>query len=142
VPFLSASTYTLPVEAATVSQEATKTAMENLYRTMAFLAAARIIANMDSLTYKKAEGYWRLIKNLEESIDRENPVVYAAVQDVCTALSRELSGRELSAEMIRNVTAAAPLLYLAYYLGCDEDKIRELNSVADSFIVEGKVIYV
>jgi hypothetical protein len=142
VPFLSASAYTLPIEAATVSQEATKAAIENLYRTMAFLAAARIIANMDSLTYKKTEGYWRLVKKLEESIDRENPVVYAAVRDVSVALSRELSGRELSAELIRNVSSAAPLLYLAYHLGCDEEKIRELNSVADSFVVEGEVIYV
>jgi prophage DNA circulation protein len=142
VPFLSASTYTLATEAVTVSQEATKTAIENLYRTMAFLASARIIENQDSLTYKKAEGYWRLLEKLEESISRENPAVYAAMRDLRTALSRELSQRELSAEMVRKVSVAAPLLYLAYYLGCDEDKIRELNSIADSFVVDGAVIYV
>ncbi|MDR2079263.1 MAG: DNA circularization N-terminal domain-containing protein, partial [Treponema sp.] len=124
------------------SQETTKTSIENLFRTLGFFISARIIANMDSLTYKKAEGYWRLIKKLEESINRENPAVYAAIRDVQTALSRELSRRELSREMIRRVSAASPLLYLAYYLGCDEDKIRELNTIADSFIVEGDVIYV
>jgi prophage DNA circulation protein len=142
VYFLSASTYTLSTDTATVSQEATKTAIENLYRTMAFLSSARIIANQDSLTYKKAGGYWRLIEKLEESINRENPAVYAAVRDMRTALSRELSRRELSTEMTRRVSIAVPLLYLAYYLGCDEDKIRELNSIADSFVIEGAVIYV
>jgi hypothetical protein len=44
--------------------------------------------------------------------------------------------------MTRRISVAAPLLYLAYYLGCDEDKIRKLNSVADSFVIEGDVIYV
>jgi hypothetical protein len=58
------------------------------------------------------------------------------------ALARILAGRRLSAEMRRGVSAHVPLLYLAYYLGCDENKIRELNSIADSFIIEGDVIYV
>jgi prophage DNA circulation protein len=142
INFLSANTYTVSEEAATVSQEATLAASENLYRTMAFLASARLIESMDSLTYEKAGKYWRMLERLEESIDRENPAVYAAMQNLHSALSRELSGRNISREMTRRVSAAAPLLYLAYYLGCDEDKIRELNSVADSFVVEGDVIYV
>jgi prophage DNA circulation protein len=140
--FLSAGSYSLPVETATVSQENTKKAVENLYRITAFLTAARIISSMDSITYKNAEGYWRLLEKLEERIDRENPAVYAALRDVRAVLSRELSGRELSREMNRDVAAASPLLYLAYYLGCDEEKLRELNRIADSFAVEGKVIYV
>jgi prophage DNA circulation protein len=141
--FLSANANTLPEkEAATVSQKATAAASENLYRTMAFSVSARLIANMDSLTYKKAGGYWRLLEKLEESIDRENPAVYAAMQAVHNALSRALSEREISREMARRIPAAAPLLCLAHYLGCDEGKIRELNSVADSFTVEGGVIYV
>jgi hypothetical protein len=140
--FLSAGNYTLPVKAVTVRQETTKTAIENLYRTTAFFTAARIIANMDSLTYKKAGGYWRLIGTLEESINRENPRLYAALRDTRAALSRRLSGQELSREMTRRVSAASPLLCLAYYLGCDEDKIRELNSVADSFAVGGDIVYV
>jgi hypothetical protein len=129
-------------EAAAVSQEATKKAVENLYRVMAFLASSQIIANMDSLTYQKAQGYWRLIKKLAESIDQENPVMYAAIQDMRGALARKLSRLELSGEMSRNIAVPVPLLYLAYYLGCDEDKIRELNSIADSFVIEGDVIYV
>ncbi|MDR1250184.1 MAG: DNA circularization N-terminal domain-containing protein [Treponema sp.] len=123
-------------------QATTKTAIENLYRTMGLFTATLILANMDSLSYKKAEGYWRLIQKLEESIDRENPAVYAAIRDAHAALSRELSRRELSKEMSRRVSDASPLLYLAYYLGCNEDKIRELNSMADSFVLEGIVVYV
>jgi hypothetical protein len=140
--FLSASTYSLSTETATVSQENTKKVIENLYRTVAFLAATQIIANMDSITYKNAGGYWRLLEKLEESINRENPHLYAALRDVRIALSRMLSGQELSREMSRRLSGASPLLYLAYYLGCDEDKIRELNTIVDSFILEGDVIYV
>jgi len=140
--FLSTATYTLSEEAATVSEEATIRASEDLYRTMAFLVSAQIIANMESLTYKKASGYWRLFEKLEKSINQEDPAVYTAIQEVHTALSRELLGRSLSREMTKRISIAAPLLYLAHYLGCDEAKIRELNSVADSFVVEGAVIYV
>jgi len=142
INFLSADAYTLSEEAATVSEETTLKAIENLYRIMAFLISAQLIANMDFLTYKKAAGYWRMLEKLEKSIDRENPSVYSAMQAVHNALSRALSEREISREMTRQISVAVPLLYLAYYLGCNEDKIRELNSVADSFVVEGAVIYV
>jgi len=142
INFLSADTYTLSEETATPSQEATETAAENLYRTTAFLVSAQIIANMDFLSYKKASGYWRLLEKLEESIDRENPAVYAAMQAVHNALSRELSGREISRETSRDIPAPVPLLYLAHRLGCGEDRLRELNSVADSFVIEGDVSYV
>jgi len=143
IAFLSASAYALSEEPAlSVNQEATVAASENLFKIMAFLVSARLIANMDSLTYKKAGGYWRLFEKLEESINQENPAIYTAIQNVHIALSRELSEREISREMTRRISIAAPLLYLAYYLGCDEDKIRELNSIADSFVVDGAVIYV
>jgi hypothetical protein len=125
-----------------VREQATKEAVENLYRILAFLVSARIIASMDSLTRQKAVGYWRLMERLAERIDQENPAIYAAIQNLRSALSRELSRRELSAELTRKVSVAVPLLFLAYHLGCDEEKIRELNSVADSFVVEGGVIYV
>jgi hypothetical protein len=142
IMFLSVSDYTLSVDAATVRAEATKKAVEHLYRTMAFLAAVRIIANIDSLTRQRAAGYWRLLEKLEKSINRENPAVYAALRDMRIALSRRLSRQELSAEMTRRFSAAMPLLSLAWYLGCDEDVIRRLNRIADSFTVEGDVIYV
>jgi prophage DNA circulation protein len=143
IQFLSADTYVLSEEkAVTVSQEATIAAGENIYRIMAFLVSARLIENTDSLTRNRAEGYWRLFERLKESINRENSAVYASMQNIHTALSRELSRREISREMTRHISVAAPLLFLAYYLGCDEDKIRELNSVADSFVIEGNVIYV
>jgi hypothetical protein len=97
VLFLSANTFTLPIEAVTVSQEATKKAIENLYRTTALFASAKIISNQDSLTYKKAAGYWKIIEKLEESINQENPALYAAIRDARSALSRQLSAQELKA---------------------------------------------
>jgi hypothetical protein len=140
--FLEAGSFTLSADTATVSQAATKTAIENLFRTMAFWVSAGILTNYDRLTRRNAEAYWRLMEKLEESVSRENPAVYAALQDTRAALSQRLSERELSGEMTRIIPAASPLLYVAHYLGCGEDKIRELNPVPDSFAVEGAVAYV
>jgi len=35
-----------------------------------------------------------------------------------------------------------PLLYIAQYLGCDEAKLREINSIADSFVIKENIVYV
>lgn len=140
--FLLSDAYTLSVDSVTAGQAATKSAVENLYRIMAFSASIQIIANYDRLTYRKAGDYWQLFSRLEKSINRENPAVYAALQDIRAALSQKLLEKEISREMTRVIPAASPLLHAAHYLGCGEDKIRELNAVADSFAVEGDVIYV
>jgi len=50
--------------------------------------------------------------------------------------------RSLSSEATRRLAEAAPLLSLAHYLGCGEAVLRRLNSIADSFVVEGDVTYV
>jgi hypothetical protein len=140
--FLLSDTYTLSGDTVTAKQTATKAAVENLYKTMAFSVSIQIITQYDFLTHRKATAYWQLFKKLEESINRENPVVYAALQDARTVLSQTLSGKALSREMTRTIPAPAPLLYAAHYLGCDEDKIRELNTISDSFAVEGSLVYV
>ena len=154
VSFLSAPSYDLsgageiePEEpdaeepAHTPRQEATLRACENLFRIMAFLVAAGILENMD-ITYKQAEGYWRLLEKLVESIDREDPDIYIAIQNMQSALSQKLKEREISRELTKHFSEPMPLLALAQALGCSEEKIRELNSIADSFVIEGDVIYV
>jgi len=140
--FLAMDTFRLPGEAATVSQDVTRTEIENLYRTMAFITSAEIVAGMEFLSRDSAAGCWRLLERLEGSINKENPAVHAALCGVRIALSRRLSMQELSAEMTRRLQTAAPILYLAHYLGCGEDTLRRLNSIADSFTVVGDVIYV
>ena len=142
VMFLSSGSFSLPVTTATVNQEIAKRASENLYRTVAFSASAAIMADSDSLTQKNASGYWRLLQQLEESIDRDNPEVHSALANVRIALSNKLSLQKLKPEMTRNFSVALPLLSAAHYVGCDETKIRELNSIDDSFMLEGNVIYV
>jgi prophage DNA circulation protein len=140
--FFSASEYTLDIHVATVHQQATKAAIENLYRTAAFSASAQIMAGLESPAYQKTLNYWALLEKLEKSIDKENPAVYTALTDLRIAVSRELAARDLSAELARHFTVSMPLLFLAQYLGCDEDKLRNLNRIADSFVIEGDVIYV
>lgn len=141
IQFLSAANYTMDVPAVTVAQQNTKEAIENLYRAGAFYAVCRILPQMH-VAYQKAIGYWNLLLRLYDSIDRDDPSVYAAMDDMRIAVSRELSAMELSAEMYRNFNIPLPLLYIAHYLGCDEAKLRELNTIADSFNVRGDIVYV
>lgn len=139
--FLSASGYTLDIIPLTVRQESAKRAIENLYRTCALGATCQIMARND-YSYQKTSGYWRLLRKLEDSIDKDDPAVYAAVEEMRIAVSRRLSVRELSAEQKRYFNMPLPLLYMAHYLGCGEAKLRELNSIADSFVIQGNVVYV
>jgi len=139
--FLSASSFALSSIPLTVRQEAVQKAVENLYRICAFTAAGSILPQLDG-SFQKTEGYWKLFMKLEESIDKNDPAVYAALETVRVYVSCILSAKELSAEKRRYFNAPLPLLYMAQYLGCDEDKLRNLNHIADSFVVKGSVLYV
>lgn len=149
--FLSAATYELNLSAATVQEQATKEATENLYRIAAFSAASALLTELAETgadsdisypSYQKMNAYIKLLEKLDGSIGKENPAVYAALEEVRIAVSQKLTEKELSAELRRDIPLPMPLLALARYLGCDENKLRELNNIADSFVVQGNVIYV
>lgn len=139
--FLSASSFVLSTIPLTVRQEAAQRAVENLYRICAFTAVGAILPQLDA-SFQKTEGYWKLFVKLEASIDKNDPAVYAALETVRIYVSCILSAKELSAEKKRYFNAPLPLLYLAQYLGCGEDRLRELNRIEDSFVVKGNVLYV
>ena len=142
--FLTASNYELSYEAITEQQWNTKKAVENLYRMTAFGAVAQLFVKIDPDTqsFDKQSGLWTLFEKLEESIDKENPDVYAAVEETRIACAQTLLTYSYDRELTRYVRKAMPLLPLALYLGCDDEKIRSLNAMADSFLIEGDVIYV
>jgi hypothetical protein len=140
--FLGASTYTLNMQAATAPKRATQEAIEQCYRIGALCVASQIIVQMEGISYQTAQGYWNLLQKLEASIDKDNPVVYAAIEELRISVSGELAVKELSAEIHRTFTSPLPLLAMAQYVGCNADKLRELNRVADSFVLTGEVVYV
>lgn len=142
--FLTASNYELSDEAITEQQWNTKKAVENLYRMTAFGAVAQLFVKIDPDTqsFDKQSGLWTLFEKLEESIDKENPDVYAAVEKTRIACAETLLTYSYDRELKRHIRQSMPLLPLALYLGCDAEKIRSLNEVADSFLIEGDVIYV
>lgn len=142
--FLTASNYELSDEAITEQQWNTKKAVENLYRMAAFGAVAQLFVKIDPDTqsFDKQSGLWTLFEKLEESIDKENPDVYAAVEETRIACAETLLTYSYDRELKRHIRQSMPLLPLALYLGCDAEKIRSLNEVADSFLIEGDVIYV
>ncbi|MBR0100229.1 MAG: DNA circularization N-terminal domain-containing protein, partial [Treponema sp.] len=137
--FLTASNYELSDEAITEQQWNTKKAVENLYRMTAFGAVAQLFVKIDPDTqsFDKQSGLWTLFEKLEESIDKENPDVYAAVEETRIACAQTLLTYSYDRELTRYVRKAMPLLPLALYLGCDDEKIRSLNAMADSFLIEG-----
>lgn len=142
--FLTAANYELPDEAITDQQYNTKNAIENLYKTVSFGAASNLLAQFDSgsQTYESQQGLWSLLEKLEESIDKEDSDVYAAVKEVRIATAETLLAQNYDMELTRKIKRKMPLLALALYLGCDAEKIRTLNSVSDSFLIKGDVIYV
>lgn len=142
--FLTAANYELTDEAITEQQYNTKKAVENLYRTVSFGVAAQLITQLDpdTQTYESQQGLWTLLEKLEESIDKEDTDVYAAVEEVRIATAETLLSQNYDLELKRKIKREMPLLSLALYLGCDADKIRTLNSVSDSFLIKGEVIYV
>jgi hypothetical protein len=131
----------MDVPTATVAQQNTKRAMENLYRTAAFFSASQIMHEMN-MSYQKTSAYWSMLRKLEAGIDKEDSAVCAAVENLRVALSASLPSRSLGVEAVRHFPAPLPLLYIAQYLGCDEAKLRELNGIADSFVIMGDVVYV
>ena len=140
--FFSAADYRLDTEAVTIKQMATRRAAENLYRTMALCAAGRLLVMLENPVSRKVKSYWALYEKLEASVDQSDPAMYRAIQNMRIAASRELAARGLDAELVRHIAAPAPLLYLARYLGCDNERLRQLNRPADSFVMRGDVIYV
>ena len=142
--FLTASNYELEEEAITEQQWNTKTAVENFYKTVAFGASAQLLVklNADNHTYENMQGLWALFEKLEKSIDKEDSDVYAAVEDTRIACAEVLLSQEYDTELTRHIRKEMPLLALALQLGCDAERIRNLNSIADSFLIKGDVIYV
>ena len=142
--FLTAANYEISDEAITEQQWNTKAAIENLYRTAAFGAVAQLFVKIDpdTQTFEKQQGLWTLFEKLEESIDKENPDVYEAVENARIACAETLLTYNYDKELTKRIRKAMPLLPLALYLGCDAQRIRSLNAVADSFLIKGDVIYV
>lgn len=142
--FLTATNYELSDEAITEQQYNTKKAVENLYKAVAFGASAQLITQLDSdsQTYESVRGLWSLLSKLEDSIEKEDSDVYAAVEDVRIAAAQTLLSQNYDTELTRRIRKETPLLAIALYLGCDADKIRTLNFVSDSFLIKGDVKYV
>lgn len=142
--FLSAATYTLDEEAITDQQYNTVASMENLYKTVAFGVCAQLLTKLDTSTetYNSQAGLWKLFEKLEDSLDKEDSDVFAVVEECRISCAQMLLSFSYDMELKRTIRKEMPLLELALYLGCDADRIRVLNAVADSFLIKGRVIYV
>jgi hypothetical protein len=141
IGFFCAGKFTADADVVTLKQHITKDSTENLYRTVALAAAGQLLAQAE-MTYQEAGAFFALYETLEASVNQNDPDMYRAVRDMRLAVSMALSARKLDAELMRDISLPVPILYLAHILGCDDAKIRQLNTVADSFVIRGDVIYV
>ena len=144
VQFLTASTYRLDEETITEQQYNTVFAIENLYKTVSFGVCAQLLTKIDpkSQTYESQSGFWKLFEKLEDSIDKEDSDLFATVEECRISCALVLLSFNYDVELKREIRKDMPLLDLAIYLGCEEERIRSLNAVADSFLIKGDVIYV
>lgn len=140
--FFSEYKYSLPIEAVTVRQVMTEWETENLYRAAALYSAAQLLPDITTQSYDKTANLFALYERLEQSVDGSEPAVYEGVNDLRIAVSKELASRQLSQELSISLNGAMPMLALAHYLGAEESVLRALNSIEDSFVLEGTVRYV
>lgn len=142
--FLSSASYKLDETPITEAQYNTVAALENLYKACSFGVCAQLITKLDAdtETYGRASGLWKQLEKLEDSIDKEDTAVFAAIEKCRIACAQMLLSYSYDMELKRNIRREMPLLALAVYLGCDEDRLRSLNAVSDSFLMKGEIIYV
>ena len=140
--FLPQHKYRLPLEAVTAKQVATKKEMENLYKTAALYAAARILPAVPVQSYNRTENLFALYDRLEKAVDVNEPELYFAVSELRSALAKTLAEKQLSEELSIRLNASMPLLALAHYLGSREAVLRNLNRIEDSFVVNMETHYV
>ncbi|MDR1585945.1 MAG: DNA circularization N-terminal domain-containing protein [Treponema sp.] len=139
---LSAVFFSTGEETVTVNETITRKESENLFKTAALSASAALLFEMGDLSYQQALSYWDLYRRLEDTVDKNDPAVFAALEAMRIAVSRELAARSMAVELTMNIADPSPLLFLSHYLSCDDDTLRYLNRIEESFVIRGPVAYV
>ena len=140
--FLSHNNIDLDFEAFSNLEVESKKMINNLFKMINFSGASLLLSSLSEATYNQVEAYWDLFHELEESLDKNDVDIYSAIDEVCISVSRNLADKQFNAEITKTLDSQVPLLYLSNYLSCSERQLRQLNNIADSFAVNGDIIYV
>ena len=142
--FVAAKSYTMSDLTPSTNKELkTKTAMVALYRQAAFVGAATLLPEVDTISATKMQSLYSLLEELEDSLDLDDPYIYDAVVNTRLAVVEELRSLDLSNEQTIRLQSGLPLLTLSQLLGCDYDTLEDLNpEIEDHLIVTGEVTYV
>jgi len=127
---------------ATERQYETKKEVENLYRAVSLCVVTEILMSMEDVTHEQMGGYWALYTKLENSINQEDPDMYESIVEMRTMLSVKLRQSYINRELKKKIEKPLPLLFLSRYLDCNEDKLRTMNGIEDSFLISGELSYV
>ncbi|QQO10318.1 DNA circularization N-terminal domain-containing protein [Breznakiella homolactica] len=139
---LGVKNFFLDVDTVTIKQQVIKEEAERLFKITAFSAASQLMTKLEDPTFSQINSYWKLLQDLEGSINMDDTNIYTAVQEIFMTVAEELSSKNIAAELTTFIKTPIPLPFLAQMLSCDEKKLRRLNNFSDSFLVEGEVIYV
>lgn len=141
--FLSAASYEPDLAVATIKDNATRQAIQNLYRATALYGAAALIPSIASSSYEKFQSLFSLYQTLENSIDLEDPDLFTACTDLRVAVAAELDSLELYHKLSTKLSLPMPVLALGEKLGVGYEDLVALNSsIDDEFLVVGEVGYV
>lgn len=141
--FLATASFVPDISVATIKDQATKTAIQNLYRSAAFYGAAALIPSVSSSSLDRFLNLFGLFRTLEDSIDYDDPDLYSACTDLRIAVAAELDDLELYHVSAMKIAIPMPTLALAQNLGIDYGDFRSLNpSMEDEFLVVGEASYV
>ncbi len=140
--FLTSNKYHSPIEAVTIKQQITKQESENLYKLNAFYAVSLLLPQLQNTTYQEIKEFFNMYNKLEKSLDLNDPGVYEAVNNLRMATAQAVAEKQISQELSIKLDSGMPILALAQYLGTSEKVLRELNTIADSFVIKGDVRYV
>ena len=76
------------------------------------------------------------------SVSLENPDLYQAVTEMRSMLSQKFRQTAMGNELRKEIQRPVPLLFLTHHLGCNDEKLRQMNFIEDSLLVSGTVAYV
>ncbi|WP_020613100.1 hypothetical protein [Sediminispirochaeta bajacaliforniensis] len=142
--FISAKSETMnELSPSTFKESATKQAMVALYRHAAFVGAATTLPNVDTISADQIKALYSLFMDLEDSLNVDDPNIYKAVTESRIAVMEQLQEKETWNERSVQLQGGLPMLVVAQLLGCDYDKVEELNSdIDDQLMITGGIFYV
>lgn len=112
---------------------------QNFVKLMSLYAIALLLSESTE-SKEKLKNYISLYEKLDNSINKNDPNIYAVCDNLKLSLLNNLTIKNIESEKKIKLNKAQTLLVIENYLS--SENIRELNLIEDSFNIKQEVIYV